>query len=79
MSDIVATTEFERSAQNGQWYWRTQSPNGEIVGGSMGEGYLELRGAVNGFFAQQGVAADDPAYSRLLKVTNILYRVEKSK
>lgn len=77
MARIVSVTEFEQSSQNGEWYWHTKASNGEVVGGSMGEGYKELRGAVNGFFAQQGVAPGDPAYSELIKVSDTLHRIEK--
>jgi uncharacterized protein YegP (UPF0339 family) len=74
---IVSITEFEQSEQNGEWYWHTKAANGEVVGGSMGEGYKELRKAVNGFFAQQGAEAFDPAYSELIKISDTLYRIEK--
>jgi len=74
---IVTVTEFEQSSQNGEWYWHTKAANGEVVGGSMGEGYKELRKAVNGFFAQQGADPFDLAYSGLIKVSDTVCRIEK--
>lgn len=80
---IVSVTEFEQSEQNTEWYWATKAANGEVVGGSMGEGYKELRKAVNGFFAQQGFdpAADLPPeqrhYSKLYKASETLYHIRK--
>lgn len=37
-----------------EWYWTKQSPNGQNIAVG-GEGYAELRGALNGFFAAEGL------------------------
>lgn len=81
---IVAITDFTRSGEDGQWYWHTQSPNGDIIGDGS-QGYDRLNKAVNGFFAQQGV---DPVelrslppekqhYSKMIKVTNSVWHIRK--
>lgn len=80
---IVSITEFERSEQNNEWYWHTKAANGEVVGGSMGEGYKELPKAVNGFFAQQGfdpradLKPENRHYSKLYKATDTVYHIFK--
>jgi len=38
-----------------EWYWTKQSPNGQKISVG-GEGYGELRGALNGFFASEGLS-----------------------
>ena len=37
-----------------QWYWSKQSPNGKTIADGS-EGYTELRGAMEGFFAGEGI------------------------
>lgn len=75
---ILSTTHFRGSFTNDkgkQWFWSTTVPNENTVGDS-GEGYNRLSGAVNGFFAQQGIAVDDATmgkgpigdYSKLEKI-----------
>jgi hypothetical protein len=56
----VPMPEFDEKGPVFEWFWTTRSPNNEAVGGSSGEGYKELRGAVNGFFAQQGLPDWEP-------------------
>lgn len=46
-------TTFRRNPNLNQWFWHTQSANGEIVA-TGGEGYVSLEGAINGFLSQQG-------------------------
>lgn len=43
-----------------RWYWYTKSMNGKKIGDS-GQGYVDMKGAVNGFFAQQGFPDFDPS------------------
>lgn len=71
---VANITEFYLGA-NDKWYWRTQSPNGEILGDG-GQGYKELRKAVHGFFKQQGydpAAEREPQYQQYSK----LYEADK--
>lgn len=55
---LLSRTHFQKSRNDQtnqwEWYWATESPNGEVVGDG-GEGYERLVGSLNGFFAQQGV------------------------
>jgi uncharacterized protein YegP (UPF0339 family) len=82
---IIAITEFRRSENDGQWYWTTKAANGEKVGSSAGEGYKELRKAVAGFFAQQGIEPSTlhklppewQHYSKLIKVTDHEHHIRR--
>lgn len=79
---ILTVTEFERSDKNDQWYWHTQTANGDIVGDGS-EGYHNLEDAVSGFFAQQGfdpaaeLAPEDRQYSRLYQTDDTHFSIRK--
>lgn len=53
---LISRTHFRRGPtkdKGWQWYWTKESPNSQPVAVG-GEGYDELRGAYNGFFANEG-------------------------
>lgn len=57
--NVVNRTHFQRSRGQGddgawQWYWKTRANNGQITAVG-GDGYDELRGAINGFFSTHGI------------------------
>lgn len=56
----IADPEGGHDPNKCEWYWHTQSPNGATTGDG-GEGYKNLEGSLNGFFAQQGVSYEPPA------------------
>lgn len=43
-----------------EWFYTIRGVNGEPLAGSQGEGYKQLRGAANGFFAAQGLPDWEP-------------------
>lgn len=79
---ILNITEFHLSDKDGQWYWHTETLNDETVGDGS-EGYLELRKAIAGFFAQQGFEPErvtDPSdqhYSKLYKISDSEYHIRR--
>jgi Domain of unknown function (DUF1508) len=77
--EIILPTDPEDDGPE-EWYWHTQTTNGEVVGDGA-EGYNRLSGAVQGFFAQQGVDPDDASlsapYSKLEKVNDNVYQIKK--
>jgi uncharacterized protein YegP (UPF0339 family) len=52
-SDIASVTIFDKSVNDGMWYWRTRAANGEIVAVG-GEGYHNYADAVHGYNVAQG-------------------------
>ena len=78
--NIVDPAHSDNCEEGCEWYWHTQSPNGQVVGDS-GEGYRELRKAVQGFFAQQGVdpkkATTGSPYSQLKQINKNTYQIIK--
>ena len=61
---IVNRTHFRRQpgANGWQWYWQTRANNGQITAVG-GDGYTELRGAVNGFFSTHGIDPESASLS----------------
>lgn len=61
-----------------EWFWQTRANNGEIVAVG-GEGYDELRGATNGFFASHGIDVNQASlhseFSKIEKFTDDHYVV----
>jgi hypothetical protein len=59
-----------------QWHWTTKANNGETVAVG-GEGYDELRGAVNGFFSTHGIDVEQASlaseFSKLEKFSDDHY------
>lgn len=52
-------TTFHKNEKIKQWFWHSQSENGEIVADG-GQGYASLPEAINGFMAQQGYSGWEP-------------------
>lgn len=78
---ILTITEFKLSEKDGQWYWHTETLNDETVGDG-GEGYIELRKAIGGFFAQQGYDpfVEDPKekhFSKLYRISDTEYHIRR--
>jgi uncharacterized protein YegP (UPF0339 family) len=64
MENSYQALHFEKSENDGQWYWHVKSPNGQIVA-TGGEGYSSEGAARRGYAAAQrvmvGLAAQDAA------------------
>ena len=50
---LLVSQTFVYQGKDEKWYWHTKSMNGKKIGDG-GQGYTDMKGAVNGFFAQQG-------------------------
>jgi hypothetical protein len=57
-TNIISRVHFRRREHakfvEYEWYWTEVAPNGKNISVG-GEGYDELRGALNGFFASEGM------------------------
>lgn len=78
---ILTITEFHLSEKDNQWYWHTETLNDETVGDG-GEGYFELRKAIQGFFAQQGFDPEvkEPEqrhFSKLFRISDREYHMRR--
>jgi len=46
--------------KDGQWHWRLRGANGEIIGGSTGEGYHNRKDCLGAIELVKGTNADTP-------------------
>lgn len=56
-----------RQRNDGEWYWRLVGANGEIIGGSTGEGYKRRKDCLDAIALVQGTTIETPVeiiYSR---------------
>lgn len=55
---LVGRTHFRKrntENQGWQWFWSSMTADDTTVVGVGAEGYANLRGAINGYFSQQGL------------------------